>query len=650
MDTKYFTKEELENILETYIKDKHDNLAVMLNGEWGSGKTYFINGFKQKLEKDKKYNNKYNIVYLSMYGITSLEDIKQKFLTAFFKKNIERLRPENEDKVFSKWKYMTNTLLDFVGSDSFIKYSSFFLNNTDVSIPALGGLGIGKGFLENLKDLPDYENTILIIDDFERSSIDVVELLGYINSLVEHGKYKVIIVANEKEIDSMFSNRNLETKISALLSSSNSEKYFEVEGENKFPSTEKIYNDVKKYLNKNIMYQEIKEKTIGRTIKFNISSEDVIRSIISTRGISEYMLNNNYIEEIEYIFSFLGCNIKNFRTIEFALNSYSYFVDKLTKVIKDADLLSREKEILFKYVLAKAIMIKHPDLSTEFEKKRTNSGRIYMWRDGRMFVDEFMEQGLFDEERFTEIYRTKEKEYTYTKNLSFYTINTDDMIFLSEQEIIDICNMLCCEIKQERYPFNMYSNIINRLFFIKKDMKIELELLEVIKKMHELVQRASWNELLKTSFRIPDDVEDQEEMELLEKIKNKMRTSNEDRISIELNEIIAERNIDKLILYVKENQSKFAGEYVFMKAFSDDDLKYIIKESDSKQMYNLGIAIYGVYSFENIKQFFSGDLDAIENFLKLLKEQINIPKLDKARKYILSGVVNALEIIEQRLS
>lgn len=646
MDTKYFTKEELENILETYIKDKHDNLAVMLNGEWGSGKTYFINGFKQKLEKDKKYNNKYNIVYLSMYGITSLEDIKQKFLTAFFKKNIERLKPAKDDKKFSKWKYMTSTFLDFVGSDSFIKYSSFLLNNTKIEMPALGSIGICKGFLGNLKDWPDYENTILIIDDFERSSIDVVELLGYINSLVEHGKYKVIIVANEKEINSVFSNHNLEEKISALLSSNKNERYFTNEG---IPNKKNIYADIKEHLNNNIMYQEIKEKTIGRTIKFNMNSEDVIRSIISTRGISEYMLNDKYIEEIEYIFSFLGCNIKNFRTIEFALNSYSYFVNKLAQIITDEDLLSREKEVLFKYVLAKAIMIKHPDVYEKFVKTLTNKMQVHLWGDGKLFVDEFMEQGWFGEHEFETIYKTKAKNYINTKNLSFYKINTDDIICLSEQEIIEICKLLYSEIDERKYPFAMYSSLVNRLFFIEKNMEIDIGIMSFIKLMYGHIESAGDEELVGVNFYIPEYEVDADELKILQNIKDKITTSNTNKIMKGLEKIISERNIDQLISYIRENKDNLASEKKCMAAFDDESLKYIIEKTNNEQIRDLAIAIFGVYYAYNIQNFLKEDLEALERFLTLLKEQIGKADLDKSRKYMLKDMVDTIERIRKGL-
>ena len=54
-------------------------------------------------------------------------------------------------------------------------------------------------------------NSILIFDDLERCKIPINDLLGYINQFVEHLNLKVIIVANEKEINKIV-DKNLELK------------------------------------------------------------------------------------------------------------------------------------------------------------------------------------------------------------------------------------------------------------------------------------------------------------------------------------------------------------------------------------------------------------------------------------------------------
>ena len=56
------------------------------------------------------------------------------------------------------------------------------------------------------------KDSILIFDDLERCDCPVNEVLGYINTYVEHDGMKVIIVANQKEIGKRTYFENLELK------------------------------------------------------------------------------------------------------------------------------------------------------------------------------------------------------------------------------------------------------------------------------------------------------------------------------------------------------------------------------------------------------------------------------------------------------
>lgn len=74
------TDDEIVNVLINYVDENIYNYAVMIDGEWGCGKTYFI---KERLcveleehEKGKAKNEKgykqRRIIYLSLYVVKSL--------------------------------------------------------------------------------------------------------------------------------------------------------------------------------------------------------------------------------------------------------------------------------------------------------------------------------------------------------------------------------------------------------------------------------------------------------------------------------------------------------------------------------------------------------------------------------------------------
>jgi len=157
-------------------KLKNPQYAVLLKGKWGSGKTHFINDYKKQLdEKKQKY------IYVSLYGVTSYDEIETKFL--------ETIHPR-----------LYNKKTIFVG-----KIAKQLLKGT----LKIDWDGNGQENAELETKIPDFKpedllNTkdyILIFDDLERCSINIINLLGYINHFVEHQSYKVILIANEEEFE-----------------------------------------------------------------------------------------------------------------------------------------------------------------------------------------------------------------------------------------------------------------------------------------------------------------------------------------------------------------------------------------------------------------------------------------------------------------
>ena len=68
-------EELIENICE-YIKRPYTDYAVMINGEWGSGKTFFWNNkLKKRLESIKINGKNYKTMYMSLVGINGVDDI-----------------------------------------------------------------------------------------------------------------------------------------------------------------------------------------------------------------------------------------------------------------------------------------------------------------------------------------------------------------------------------------------------------------------------------------------------------------------------------------------------------------------------------------------------------------------------------------------
>ncbi len=176
------------SIITDYLKAKETDFALMINGAWGCGKTYFLkNSLKLAIEEidcpkqnKKCVNKKYQQIYVSLYGLSSTEEIKERIFYA--------INPKY------KW-------IDLVSRKA--------ISATE-AIPFVG-VGIKNLFTLNKKEknsiieaVSNYDNKVLIFDDLERidkNKIDIQSVLGFINFLAEHNHCKIIVVANDGDLD-----------------------------------------------------------------------------------------------------------------------------------------------------------------------------------------------------------------------------------------------------------------------------------------------------------------------------------------------------------------------------------------------------------------------------------------------------------------
>ena len=92
--------EELIECICDYVRRPYTDYAIMINGEWGSGKTYFWNNkLRSRLESITVNGKKYKTIYMSLYGINSLEEISKKIFietTQLMDKNLRKFMHNNE--------------------------------------------------------------------------------------------------------------------------------------------------------------------------------------------------------------------------------------------------------------------------------------------------------------------------------------------------------------------------------------------------------------------------------------------------------------------------------------------------------------------------------------------------------------------------
>jgi hypothetical protein len=168
------TDEHAKEYLDYYLELTSDpDFAVMLEGPWGSGKSYFVNQyFRARFAGARKKNTeaKDPLIHVTLFGVRELSDITAQMF--------EKVYPALSGKTANAVNTIASRALSVVGLRLDPKENAELL----------------QGMLLNLKD------KIIVFDDFERSPLPLVEVMGYINRYVEHHKLKVVVVASEEDI------------------------------------------------------------------------------------------------------------------------------------------------------------------------------------------------------------------------------------------------------------------------------------------------------------------------------------------------------------------------------------------------------------------------------------------------------------------
>lgn len=296
----------VESILD-YVRADYTDYAIMINGEWGSGKTYFWNNkVRDKIDSLRINGKQYTTIYMSLYGISNLEDISKKIFietTQLMDKNMKR--------------YMSLT-----GQSTIPEYAKTGLDMANLFGITQNGDKVDYGKFFSTDD------KVLCFDDLERANVDVIDILGYINNFVEHDHIKTIIICNEKELATKLKNSNLEMKtfIATYI--------LDKEGElikSDIPMVERIRDKIEYVFDKANDYERIKEKLIGETFEYQPEFTYIINGILM-RYEKDIELIRFLRENIGYIIAtFNRSGTRNLRILKHALNDFKKIFEMVNK-------------------------------------------------------------------------------------------------------------------------------------------------------------------------------------------------------------------------------------------------------------------------------------------------------------------------------
>ena len=278
----------IENFLNEYMINPDPQYAVFLKGNWGCGKTFFVNNWLNSYKKKIPEEQILKPVMVSLYG---LSEIKQ--ITAAINKALYPILCGRAAKV----------------GKTLTKFLSAIVLKQEVDVDKDGNSDFEIEFgldsvllLFSSEDNSVKKGKLLIFDDIERCEMPMKRLMGYLNYFVELCHSHLIIIGDERKM-----------------------------------------TDEQK-----IIFSDFKEKTIGREFEISTNVRSAIENFTEQEPTSEFI--RKHINTIEKVFSKTNC--QNLRILRQALWDFGRFEETMIEFSKESKYEHVMLHILGSYIIS----------------------------------------------------------------------------------------------------------------------------------------------------------------------------------------------------------------------------------------------------------------------------------------------------------
>lgn len=589
-------EELIESICE-YVKKPYTDYAVMINGEWGSGKTFFWNNkLRKRLESIKVNGKNYKTIYMSLYGINSLEEISKKIFietNPTINRTLKKISNTREGNIIPEYVKTGIDMANFFGDLNF---------NPD-------RIDFSKSF--------SVEDKILCFDDLERANVDVIDILGYINNFVEHDGIKTILICNEKELAIKFKNKNIELKtMIATYVLGKKDLFIKNNDSEKLPLSSVIENEISEIFEKSNDYERIKEKLIGETFEYVPEYAYILSGMILKYSyndkLSEFLKKNTAV----IISAFKKSNTRNLRILKHALNDFEKIFDNVIQNYEDINIDILKTMLTFDLAISfeiksgsaskerlKDIMSNEEYVSTLYTSDLLNDTNNFYLRefDNKYFSNNFSKYKFF---KFIEVYiRTRyfdEKLFKENIEAAINSLNEEkndnkkkylkilsgEYLKLSDGEFETLLIQVLDEVKDGNVFFYDYVVLFS---VFKHFIDIKLVIYDVDKLMELFcsgMEKAGYNDI-KNLTDIKKDSDNNKYTDIHIKELKKL----EEKLQKSILKSIIDKKAEEVFSYIPNDISKFykeiMDEYNSVPLFANIDAKGLYNKLNSISNYDL---------------------------------------------------------------
>lgn len=603
----------------------------MLDGFWGSGKTFFVKEQlipkiqkreEQLQERDKEYK-KYKVLYISLYGITSTSEISRLIYMEMHRVGVLAKKSEQSSK--------TKKILDVV--DVGAKIMADIVK--DVSKLDLFST------LDDLNTLVLLNQYILIFDDLERANCNINEILGYINNFVEHDGIKVLLVANEKEIN--MSDRLQKKPDEMLLCLNEGLDFGETEDSRKDRSrtapankitVDKLMNRVEGLFACNQEYNQIKEKLVGITIQYHPDYDTLIQLLIEQHLRDKAELRTVLLKKRERMLEI----IHHYR--HYNLRTFLFFLSKCMELEacfeKHADIFERALDYFFSICVRfkMGLNIQQWDKESQYGSRPLfNQLDFRNYALSFRFMDDFVQFGRLNRieaENMVEEYVAYEAQNAKLRDDPLNKI--DEWSTMQEIEVRGCLEEILQNLRDDKYNIDLYPRIVNRFVnlveigfeqeYLDKMFACMQHNIEGTKELHQLHGHAS---------PFVDDAGRELYINMMNELNDFIQLQQTKKKDKYLDEVIKDSHNwgDRLSQYVASRSNESLENRQIINRLDIGLILQNIDQGDSRNIEMFRYAILDVYSFSNISDYYKSDYDnlvALYEGMDPEKEQYDLIK------------------------
>ena len=643
----YLKVNQIVDAIIDYIDEDIYPYAVLIDGEWGSGKTFLV---KQeiipRIEKhmsekgENEEHPKRKVLYVSLYGVTSESDIQDRMFQ-------EAIRSLGKSDVIQK--------IANIGSKLIAGWTEKLVTRIEIS------------------DLLKHKNSVLIFDDLERCHMEINRVLGFINHYVEHEEAKVIMIANQSEIGKANFGDNLELK---YMVAANPNIFFPKKEENWIvrmnkgkgpqnpppPDMGEIKERADRIFSEDALYKQMKEKLIGLTIYYRPDTKAVVDAIVSKCLLPKVARHVIGRKTDDVVALMEAKRHHNLRTIQSAICHFK----RICNVLKHTNMKDSLFDELFIYCVFSSVRNKigkpMHDWEGEkdygyvpFSKKRYDDYFDgFHGMNGFKFIDELVYYSKKDDEHIKgviEKYAAHQERAALDTNDPFNQL--ENWWTHTQKDITACVNAVTQKLKENNYDYILYPKILMRVSGIVRMAAFDEELLkDIISIMKDNV--ASATEKIELDI-LHGHAMDEEHADLYQKYFRQLNgfvsLSNRNLVTGGINAMFDRADWAAAFReYCDTNRGAFFSSKLFWGNIKNHKVVACIKKANASELFAFRCAFEGVYNPANVSEYLASDLQSLEEFAELL-EELDTDEFDSIQKknleWLIKGVKKAIECLKK---